>query len=145
MEASTRVFAHADLVPLLGLQHDDESFNCGHFVIRVQEHLFDLQADLPLVHPRGRRGRAAMLGRLSREVGRWVDEPVSGDIALYEQDGVDGGSHYHLGVVLRQAGQLWLLHLPERGESVMQEESQVVWHGLRRVGFYRLTQEAVAP
>lgn len=86
-----------------------------------------------------------MLGRLSREVGRWVDEPVSGDIALYEQDGVDGGSHYHLGVVLRQAGQLWLLHLPERGESVMQEESQVVWHGLRRVGFYRLTQEAVAP
>lgn len=138
--AELTTFTHEQLAPLLGLQHDDATFNCGHFVIQVEQRLFAVQADLPLVHPRGRRGRAAVLGRLSREVARLVDEPRSGDVALYDQVDADGGAHFHVGVVLRQAGELWLLHLPEGGESILEPENQVGWSGLRRVGFYRLAE-----
>lgn len=139
-----RVFAHHELAPLLGLRHDDEKFNCGHFLILVLQQLFHVQADLPQAHPRGRRGRAALLGRLSRELAQEVEAPVSGDVALYDQVDADGGLHFHVGAVLRQAGELWLLHLPEGGESVLQPETDAGRNGLRRVGFFRLNQEEIS-
>ena len=110
----------------------------------TQQRLFGRSLDLAQAHrhPRGRRGQAALIGRLSRELARRVDAPQTGDVALYEQDDADGWPHYHVGTVFNELGTLWLLHLPAGGHSVMQRELDARLRGMRLVGFYRLVEGA---
>lgn len=131
-----------DAARLVGLHYDPATFDCGHFFMRARRELFGQAITLPGRHPRGRRGQAALIGRLSAELAEQVDAPQSGDAVIYEQDDEDGGTHLHLGMVFVELGELWVLHLPEGGTSVLQREDDVRVHGLRRLGFYRLPERA---
>lgn len=141
MSAPTlRLVQARDAAALINLPYEAERFVCGHFVMRTQRELFGREIQLPTAYPLGRRGQAAMLGRLTAELAVATDAPQTGDVAMYEQDDADGGAHFHLGTVFIELGELWLLHLPADGHSVMQRELQVRLQGLRRVGFYRLLE-----
>lgn len=129
-----------DAARLVDLAYVPDRFVCGHFVMLTQAELFGRLITLPTAYPLGRRGQAAMLGRLTAELAVQVDSPQTGDVAMYEQDDADGGVHFHLGTVFNELGELWLLHLPANGRSVLQRESTVRLQGLRRVGFYRLLE-----
>ncbi|MFN3302803.1 MAG: hypothetical protein ACK44A_03685 [Roseateles sp.] len=130
-----------DAAALVDLAYVPDRFVCGHFVMLTQAELFGRLITLPTAYPLGRRGQAAVLGRLTAELAERVDDPLTGDVAMYEQDDADGGVHFHLGTVFVERGELWLLHLPANGRSVLQRETDVRLHGLRRVGFFRLLQE----
>lgn len=129
-----------DAAALVNLAYDGERFMCGHFVLKAQRELFGREIAMPWHYPKGRRGQAALMGKLSAELAEKVTDPQTGDVALYEQDDADGGWHFHLGTVFNELGELWLLHLPANGRSLLQREADVRLQGLRRVGFYRLLE-----
>ncbi|TXI23129.1 MAG: peptidoglycan endopeptidase [Roseateles sp.] len=130
-----------DALALLDLPYST-TFDCGHLVIRAQRELFGLDLALAQQHPAGRRGQAALLGQLTAELAERVAVPATGDVALYVQDDADGGWHYHLGVVIMELGEAWLLHLPANGRSLLQRERDARVHGLRLEGYYRPHREA---
>lgn len=127
-----------DAEQLVGRPYVDGVADCGHLVIEAQRVLFGREVDLPLRHPRGRRGQAALIGRLSAVLVQRVATPQSGDVALYLEDDDDGGQHYHLGTVILQGGECWVLHShATTGASVLQRQADALRLGLRLEGYYR--------
>lgn len=131
-----------DAQRLVNLPYVDGVFDCGHMVILTQLELFGRRVDLPLQHPRGRCGQAALIGRLSETLVDPVETPVSGDVALYSQPDADGGAHYHLGTVFVQCGERWLLHVQLDRRSVLQREIDARRLGLQLQGYFRLRELA---
>lgn len=126
-----------DAERLVGLPFVDGEFDCGHMVVLAQRELFGREVDLPLPHPRGRRGQAALIGRLSATLVDLVDVPEAGDVALYSQADADGGVHWHLGTVFVLCGERWLLHVQVGCTSVLQPEADAMRLGLHLQGYYR--------
>ncbi len=137
-----------DAERLVGRPHIDGVADCGHLVVDTQRLLFNREVDLPLQHPQGRRGQAALIGRLSAVLVQRVDVPATGDVGLYIEDDDDGGWHFHLGTIFVQGGERWLLHShATTGASILQREADALRLGLRVEGHYRWSefnaQEAV--
>ncbi len=129
---------------LFGIKYDAAQMDCGHFVCLVLRELFGRDLALPQAHPQGRVGQAALIGRLAAELASEVDEPASGDVALFVQYSNAGRPRYHMGVVLVELGTPWLLHLPVASTSVRQRLADARMHGLQLEGYYRLTPATAA-
>lgn len=127
-----------DAEALVGIPYDEGHFDCGHLVSLVQQQLFGRAVGLPVHHPRGRRGQAAMIGRLSAQLVERVVVPATGDVSLYLEVHDDGREGFHLGTVFVQAGECWVLHAhATSGASVLQRETDALRMGLRLEGYYR--------
>lgn len=126
-----------DAERFIDLPYSEQDFDCGHLTVLVQKELFGRDLDLPLRHPRGRRGQAVMIGRISQTLVDSVDQPETGDIALYTQPCEDGGEQYHLGTVFVLCGERWLLHVQFGQRSVLQREREATRLGLHLQGYFR--------
>lgn len=134
----TRAVTLRDAEALVGIPYVEEHFDCAHLVSLTQQQLFGRTVALPLLHPRGRRGQAAVIGRLATQLAEKVAEPATGDVALYFETEDDGRERFHLGTVFLQAGERWVLHAhATTGASVLQRERDALRMGLRIEGYYR--------
>lgn len=125
---------------LVGIPYVEGSFDCVHLVALTHQQLFGRTVPIPQLHPRGRRGQAAVIARLTSAVVERVAEPATGDVGLYIETEDDGGERFHVGTVFLQAGERWLLHAhATSGFSVLQREGDALRMGLRLDGYYRWT------
>ena len=138
---SAQIFDHAQLQGLRGLHYDEVGFDCGHLAVLAQQRLFGREVAVPSVHPRGRRGQAALVERLAGELADPVANPISGDVGLYEAvDGASGLAYMHIGTVLDMARERWLLHIRVGGRSLIERERDARVKGLHHLGYYRLRE-----
>lgn len=127
-----------DAEALVGIAYEEGTFDCGHLVVRAQRELFGREVVLPLTgpHPRSRLGQAHALLRCREALGYRVQLPRSGDAVMFLEATLEG-QHYHLGTVLVECGQTWVLHTRAGGASVLNRLEECLRSGLVLEGFYR--------
>lgn len=128
---------------LVGLPYIDGDADCMHLAVRAQSELFGRTVNWPARrHPRGVRGQVALVERHLDELAVLLvddDIPASGDAVLWTADDDAGkGLRYHIGTLLVQASEMWVLHTNAGlGESVLQRLVECPAQGLRLEGIYR--------
>ena len=124
---------------LVGLAYVPGTFDCAHLAVLAQEYLFGRQVRLPNtgLHPQGARGQAAAIRRHCDQLATHVEEPQTGDVVLFIEE-VEGGVRWHIGTVILELGQRWVLHTTQaQGASVLQRMDDCLRAGLWVEGFYR--------
>lgn len=117
----------------VGMEYDEDAFDCADFVCHVMRELFGREVELPNGRPRGARGQLA-LGELSRPYATATDSPVDGDLVLMKQRGRAG----HVGLYFNIAGEPWVLHSNEtNGASVLHRVRELPGFGAMIEGVYR--------
>lgn len=128
---------------LVGLAYVDGEFDCAHLAVMAQEYLFGRTVHLPLKgrHPAGRAGQAAAILRHRDELASRLEEAAdvaTGDAVLFTFEDVDGRVCWHIGTLLLQGGERWVLHTSEAlRSSVLQRLDDCMRDGLFVEGFYR--------
>lgn len=126
---------------LVGLEFRAGQFDCMHLAVLAQRVLFGREVGWPdQAHPRGGRHQAALIQRHCGDLARPLADgevPASGDAVLWTNEDEDGRS-FHIGTLLVQGGERWVLHSSEAlGSSVLQRLAETPAQGLRLEGFYR--------
>ena len=122
--------------PYIGRVYRAGVFDCLHLVELVQREVFGRAVDLPKDRPGGTSAR--VMGEQIREhlprFARVVhsDAAAEGDLVLM----IGAGYLDHIGVLVLQGGERWVLHNFIRAR-------QVVLHRLRDLGQWGLTVEGV--
>lgn len=127
-----------DAEALVGLPYVEGQFDCGHLLVRAQRELFGREVELPLRGPRPTTdlGQAAAIVRCREALGRRVHLPAHGDGVLFTEAAADGTRRWHVGTVLIEHGQRWVLHTRAGHASLLQRLDDCVRMGLRLEGFY---------
>lgn len=123
---------------LVGLPYVEGEFDCGHLTVLAQEVLFGRQVTLPLSgpHPLTPRAQAAAVVRCRAELGTRTHEPESGDAVLFTETS-EHATLWHVGTLLAEGGQRWVLHTRAGGWSLLSRLDDCLLQGLRLEGFYR--------
>lgn len=130
-----------DAEALVGLPYLPGVQDCMHLALRAQAHLWGRTIVLPVSrHPVAPRQQARLIeagiGTLARPLA--ADEaPEPGDLVLWLAAS-PLGPHYHVGTLLLQGGERWVLHTSqELGASVLQRLADTRQWGLHLEGLYR--------
>lgn len=128
---------------LVGLPYRRRAFNCLHLAVHAQWVLFGrVVAGTVRAVPTRAAEQDRMLLELRDELADRVDEPVVGDVALFE-DLYEPGQ-WHIGTLFSDGCEPWMLHSREAvGRSVLERlRETMTGRGLRLEGCYRWRAQA---
>ena len=139
--------AHVQRLPLLqqagclvGIPYEAGVFDCGHLAVAAARLLFGKVVQLPGAnpHPISARemGAAIALGRREAATPVAVDQVVPGCVVLFTETLDNGGTQWHLGTVVANLPETWVLHTREGGFSMLQRMADCLRQGLHFEGFY---------
>lgn len=118
----------------IGLPYRVGEFDCAHLVERVEREVFGRAIDLPKDRISDRaREFSRQIGAHLPAFARRSDAPAEGDLVLM----VGAGWLDHIGVLVREAGEQWVLHNFIRARSVvLHRVRDLPRHGLTFEGVY---------
>lgn len=122
---------------LVGLPYVAGEFDCVDLAVHAQRELFGRFVAINVRHPLGARGQAAAILRHRQELTEPVVQASTGDVVLFTERDDQGHLCYHVGTVLVEPDQLWVLHTREGASSVLQPIKVCLRQGLQLEGFYR--------
>lgn len=139
--------AHVQRLPLLqqagclvGIPYQAGVFDCGHLAVMAQRLLFNRVVQLPGCSPRPATARevgaAIALGRREAATPVTADQVVPGCVVLFTEAMADGHVQWHLGTIVANLPEIWVLHTREGGFSMLQRLADCLRQGLQLEGFY---------
>ncbi len=135
---------------LVGLTYVPGRFDCVHLAVLAQQRLFGrpLRETASAIGARNpvaadAQARKLLLLRNALADAVTAEDARPGDVVLFVDDRTPdgGGCQWHVGTVLEQGGERWVLHTNEAlGTSVLERLADCRRRGLHVDGFYRLRE-----
>lgn len=121
----------------IGMPYAVGRFDCAHLVEQVQREVFGRAIDLPKDRVSDRaRDFSAQIGQHLPAFATVSATPAEGDLVLM----VGAGWLNHIGVLVREAGEDWVLHNFIRARAVVLHRLRdLPRHGLALEGVYKWT------
>lgn len=124
----------------VGMAYTAGEFDCSDLVALALRELFGKTLDLPphAERPCGRAGRRRLIRAMQEALAEKLDAPAHGAVMLMQQGAPDGqGMVWHLGLVLLDGGQAWVLHNAQTlGGVWLHRLPDLARLGLQTEGFY---------
>lgn len=124
----------------VGLAYQEGVFDCADLTALVLREQFGKKLSLPphAARPRGVAGQRREMLALSAQLGVRLAQPVHGCVVLMQSPVLDTGAMgWHMGLVLVEAGAMWVLHNTRRmGGVVLQQLADLQRMGTQAEGYY---------
>lgn len=118
-------------LPYIGLPYAEA--DCAELVNRVQEEVFERQANLPTERAHGPRNLSAQLATALPDYATPTEQPWEGDLVVMQ----DSANLYHIGVYATPGGQPSVLHAMRRARTCLHPLRNLHTLNLTVEGFYR--------